>query len=138
MNIFEPLTDRDYASVSDWLYEARQEMSEIAVCKSSIYSYNFEDDSAIFDKGSRFQWEHEPASMKAKDPRERFSFMSIGRSSISTLATLETEPTEDIPTIQPLEWQFSNVSLSRESSTRSESKKNRGKARIEFEQECPF
>ena len=138
MNIFGPLTDQDYASVSEWLHQAREEISEVASYKSGMYSFNFEDDSAILDKGSRFQWEHEPACMKTKDPRERFSFMSMGRSSMSTLATLETEPTEDIPTIKPLEWQFSNVSLSRENSTKSDSRKNTGKARAEFEQECPF
>lgn len=138
MNIFGPLTEQDYASVSDWLHQARREISEAALYKSEIYSFNFEEDSAIFDKGSRFRWEHEPASVKAKDPRERLSFMSMGRSSISTLATLETEPTEDIPTIQPLEWQFSNVSLSRENSNRSDTRKNTGKAKLEFEPECPF
>lgn len=112
MSIFEPIVEEDQTDVDEWMNEVNAGMKEIVREKSSKYCYDFLDDVEMPQQNGRYRWEKSPMNMKAKTRTKR----SIGssRSSISTIASLEDELSEDIFKVQSLNLHFSRMNSDRD------------------------
>lgn len=91
--------------------EIRKNLNFTTCEKALHYGYDFQNDCFVTERSSIFQWEELSDPQKLNSDRYSVNRPSQARSSVSTLASFDAEPSEEIPEI--LDYQL-KISLERD------------------------
>lgn len=107
MSLFGFTTESHTNEVNIWMAEIRQNLVKTSDNKTSHYGYDFVREAPLEKPIQRFMWEDFAETTKNSSLNHSQPRISHTRSSISTLASLDTEPSEDIPEIGDLSLRIS-------------------------------